>query len=255
MNFEGRVLVPLDEAGVKAHLPALDAEEVESVAIGFLHAYANPDHEKRTAEIIAAARPGHTEKQVANDIVRHMFEGGCEETAFLTIATGRNASRAHHMPDATPLRPGEIVRTDLGGCFRGYYSDVGRTHVVGAPSPAQAETYRRLHGVYRGVLELMTVGRPISELYDACRDRSHGAGLPFFMHHIGHGLGVEIHEPPMVEPQERTLLQESMLFNIELYHRDGEGEGYFVEDLVQITAGGPRILTGSLAPAEIPVIA
>jgi Xaa-Pro dipeptidase len=104
------------------------------------------------------------------------------------------------------------------------------------------------------VVALMTVGRPVNELYEACRDSYARAGLPFFMHHIGHSLGVEIHEVPMVEPGETTSLQENMLFNIELYHRDAEGQGYFVEDLIQVTTVGPRVLTGQLAPAEIPVI-
>jgi N-methylhydantoinase A len=58
MNFAGRVLVPLDEAGVATHLETLDSEGVESLVVGYLHAYANPAHERRTAEIIAAARPG-----------------------------------------------------------------------------------------------------------------------------------------------------------------------------------------------------
>lgn len=57
MNKDGKVLLALDEAGVAAHLETLDREGVESVAIGYLHAYANPDHERRTAAIIARARP------------------------------------------------------------------------------------------------------------------------------------------------------------------------------------------------------
>ncbi|MEX0643792.1 MAG: hydantoinase/oxoprolinase family protein, partial [Parvularculaceae bacterium] len=57
MNKDGRALIPLDEASVRACLPVLEKEHVASVAIGFLHAYANPAHEERTAAIIAAARP------------------------------------------------------------------------------------------------------------------------------------------------------------------------------------------------------
>jgi N-methylhydantoinase A len=58
LDRDGRVLIPLDEASVEAALPVLDAHEVESVAIGYLHAYVNPQHERRTAEILRAARPG-----------------------------------------------------------------------------------------------------------------------------------------------------------------------------------------------------
>ncbi|RPH97141.1 MAG: hydantoinase/oxoprolinase family protein, partial [Lysobacterales bacterium] len=58
LDRDGRVLIPLDEDGVRAALPVLDEHAVESVAIGYLHAYADPRHERRTAEILQAARPG-----------------------------------------------------------------------------------------------------------------------------------------------------------------------------------------------------
>lgn len=57
INRDGKVLIPLDEHSVRAHLPALESEGVESVAVGYLHAYANPEHERRTADILAEARP------------------------------------------------------------------------------------------------------------------------------------------------------------------------------------------------------
>jgi Xaa-Pro dipeptidase len=203
----------------------------------------------------AAARPGDTEKQIANNIVHHLFDMGCDETAFITLAAGANGSRAHHLPDATVLRPGQITRTDLGGYFSGYFSDLARTYVVGEPTREQAATYRTLRRIYDEVIEKMTVGRPVNELYETCRAGFSREGLDFFMPHIGHSIGVELHEPPMVEPKEKTLLQEKMVFNIEPFFRDTQGQGYHVEDLILITANGPRILSGHLAAEEIPVIA
>jgi len=224
-------------------------EEVERLGLGASVT------RKAIEAAFTAARPGDTEKRVANNIVHHMFQAGCDETAFITVATGLNGSRAHHLPDQTRLEAGQIVRTDLGGCFDGYYSDVGRTHVVGEPTREQSETYRRLHAAYREVIDRITVGRPLRELYETCRRGFTQRGLDFFMHHIGHSLGVEIHEPPMIEPTEEAALQENMAFNVELYHRDRAGQGYFVEDLVLVTTGGPQVLTGRLAPPDIPVIA
>ncbi len=57
LDRDGRVLIPLDESAVEAALPVLDEQGVESVAIGYLHAFVNPAHEQRTAEILQAARP------------------------------------------------------------------------------------------------------------------------------------------------------------------------------------------------------
>jgi Xaa-Pro aminopeptidase len=210
---------------------------------------------KAVEAAFAAARPGDTEKKVANNIVHHLFDQGCDETAFITLATAKNGSRAHHLPDATPLEAGHVVRTDLGGFFTGYYSDLARTYVVGEPTREQADTYRKLRRIYDEIIGQMTVGRPINELYETCRKGFEREGLAFFMPHIGHSIGVELHEAPMVEPKEKTVLQENMVFNIEPFFRDRLGQGYHVEDLILITATGPRILSGRLAPDELPVVA
>ena len=209
---------------------------------------------KAVEAAFAAARPGDTEKRIANNIVHHLFDMGCDETAFITLAAGKNGSRAHHLPDESRLEPGQIVRTDLGGFFSGYYSDLARTYVVGEPSKEQAETYRKLRRIYAEIIAKMTVGRPVNELYETCKAGFEREGLAFFMPHIGHSLGVELHEAPIVEPKEKTVLQENMVFNIEPFFKDTQGQGYHVEDLILVTTQAPRILSGRLAPEELPVI-
>lgn len=209
---------------------------------------------KAVEAAFAAARPGDSEKKVANNILHHLFDMGCDETAFITLAAGPNGSRAHHLPDETKLEPGQVVRTDLGGFFSGYYSDLARTYVVGEPAAEQVETYRKLRRIYDQIIAQMTPGRRISDLYETCRHGFEREGLAFFMPHIGHSIGVELHEAPMVEPKETTVLQEDMVFNIEPFFRDSLGQGYHVEDLLLITAEGPRVLSGRLAPPDLPVI-
>jgi Xaa-Pro aminopeptidase len=210
---------------------------------------------KAVEAAFTAAKPGDTEKQIANNIVHHLFDQGCDETAFITLAAASNGSRAHHIPDQTRVERGQVVRTDLGGYFTAYYSDLARTYVVGQPTKEQATTYAALNRIYREIISKMTVGRPVNELYRICKEGFEREGLAFFMPHIGHSIGVELHELPIVHPKEDTLLQENMVFNIEPFYRDTLGNGYHVEDLIHITARGPRILSGTLAPEEIPVIA
>ncbi len=73
------------------------------------------------------------------------------------------------------------------------------------------------------------------------------------MAHIGHSIGVELHEHPMISPFDTHVIQENMVLNIEPgYTKDGET--IHIEDLILSTKDGPRVLTGSLAPEEIPVI-
>lgn len=210
---------------------------------------------KATEAAFTVARPGDTERQIAANIIHGMINLGADETAFITVAAGTNGSRAHHVATDARLTPGQVVRTDVGGYFGGYCSDLGRTYVVGEPTPEQAKAYRQVRGVEEQVIRSIAVGRPIRELYELCKKSFADAGMKFGMPHIGHSIGTEMHERPMIQPHEDELLQEGMIFNIEPFYAAPDGYGYFVEDLVLVTANGPKLLSGRLAPAEIPVIA
>ncbi len=74
------------------------------------------------------------------------------------------------------------------------------------------------------------------------------------MPHIGHSLGVELHETPMIRPGEKRKLEEGMVINIEPLITDSAGETYHLEDLFVVTGSGPRLLTQGFAPRSIPVI-
>ena len=204
----------------------------------------------------AAAKPGDTEKELANNLLHHLFQLGADETAFITVATGSNTTRAHHLADDTRIEPGQLVRTDMGGFFNGYFSDLGRTYVVGEPTKSQAEGYRKLRQLQEEVISHVTVGRRVSELFEICRKAFAREGLNFHMPHIGHSIGLELHEWPVIHPAEHAVIEENMIFNIEpVYVDEKTSELFFVEDLVCVTKDGPRLLTGGLAPPEIPVIA
>ena len=201
------------------------------------------------------AHAGETEKEVANRLLDHLFALGADETAFITVATGPNSVYTHHVAGARRIEVGDIVRTDVGGMFGGYYSDLGRTYVAGEPTVRQAENYRRLRAIQEEMLALITVGREVREIFEACRAAFVRDGLDFHMPHIGHSIGLELHEWPIIHPHEHAVLAENMILNIEPIAIDADTkELFFVEDLVQVTPDGPRLMSGTLAPAEIPVI-
>ena len=211
----------------------------------------------REAHVLAFAetRVGDSEKKVANRLLGHLFALGADETAFITVATGAHSIRTHHLAGETLIKSGDIVRTDVGGMFGGYYSDLGRTYVAGEPTGSQAQNYRRLRSIQEEMIALMTVDRPVREVFAACRAAFARDGLAFHMPHIGHSIGLELHEWPMIHPGEDAVLAENMILNVEpIYVDTSTSELFFVEDLIQVTAGGPRLLSGSLAPSEIPVI-
>ena len=135
---------------------------------------------------------------------------------------------------------------DLGGLYGGYYSDVARTFGFGEPDPRKQDCYRRLAEIHRAVIEQVRVGVRFCDIFNFCRDCFAKQGLRFHMPHIGHGLGVGLHEHPVVEASNTRLVEEGMVINIEpLFFDMGDGSGYHIEDLILTTAKGPRVLTGS----------
>lgn len=191
-----------------------------------------------------AARLGTTERETAELMGDELRRSGAESIAFCILATGKNAPLAHPVPGGTTMAPGQIVRTDFGGYFRWYYSDLARTAVCGRPTPAQADTWTKLYQVQAEVIEAMRPGTRACDLYHLCQRRFGEVGLTFRMPHIGHSIGIDIHEYPMLNPQTPEELQPDMMFAVEPVHRGAEGL-YHIEDLVLVTDKGPRIVSRS----------
>lgn len=200
-----------------------------------------------------AAHPGDTEKQVANHIARNILEMGADFIPFLSVKTGKQFFTGHHMPGDTKLEKGNLIWCDYGGLWNGYFSDLARTYAIGEPTKEQAENYRNLSTVYREVINTVRVGTPLRRLYEVCREGMAEYGVTLQMAHIGHSIGVELHEFPMISPTDDYEIQENMVLNIEPGYPKG-GETIHIEDLILATKDGPRVLTGALAPEEIPVI-
>jgi Xaa-Pro aminopeptidase len=191
-----------------------------------------------------SAHLGTSERETAELMGDELRKGGAESVAFCILATGKNAPMAHPVPGETKMAPGQIVRTDFGGYFRWYYSDLARTAVCGKPTPAQADTWKKLYQVQGEVIAAMRPGNRASDLFHLCQRRFEEVGLTFRMPHIGHSIGIDIHEYPMLNPQTDEQLQPNMMFAVEPVHRGAEGL-YHIEDLVLVTEREPKIVSRS----------
>lgn len=191
-----------------------------------------------------SARLGQTERQTVEVMTDELRRGGADSVAFVVLATGPNAAMAHPIPGDTRMNPGQVLRTDFGGYFKWYYSDLARTAICGKPTPAQKDIYEKLLQVQNEVIQAMRPGVRACDLYNMCKARFQEVGLTFRMPHIGHSIGIDIHEYPMLNPQTTEPLQPNMMFAVEPLHRGAEGI-YHIEDLVLVTETGPRILSRS----------
>lgn len=192
----------------------------------------------------AALRPGLTERQVAEAIREGFTQQGTPQ-AFCLVAGGPNGAFPHHSTGDRVLQAGDAVVIDIGGTTGGFPSDITRMAVVGHPP----EGYEAVHDVVeRAVQAAMAVARPgvAAQAVDkAARDVITAAGYgPYFVHRTGHGLGLEVHEPPYLTATSTTLLEEGMVFSIEPGIYIPGRFGIRLEEIVILRAEGPEILSG-----------
>ena len=195
-------------------------------------------------ETAAELRAGASERDFSTTVfLKLMQKGGAP--LFLVFASGERTMQGH--PEATerPLEPGQLWRIDFGARFNEVVnSDLARTGVVGRPSPEQRATLKALRATQDAGFNAIEPGRPAREVFNAVRDEFKRQGLPFGMPHIGHGMGIGVHEFPMLEPGNDIRLQAGMVLNIEpMVVMEARGEAYHTEDLAEVTASGPRLLT------------
>lgn len=199
-------------------------------------------------------KPAMSEMDFAAEIEYQMRRSGADKPAFDTIvASGTRTALPHASPSTASLAAGRLVLIDMGAMQDGYASDMTRMTCVGTPS----RTARQRHAA---VLEaqLAAIDTVRDGVKSAAVDRrarqvlaKHGLDKEF-VHSTGHGLGLEIHEPPRLGRKDRTVLRAGMVITIEPgVYREGEG-GVRIEDTVLVTTRGCEVLTPT--PKELRVL-
>jgi len=152
---------------------------------------------------------------------------------------------AHLEPEGRPVVPGTVWRVDLGARYKwGFNSDLARTGIIADASSDQEMLLAHLREAQQAAINLAEPGRPARELFRACRNAALSSGRPFWMPHVGDGIGIGLDEQPMLEPRNENRLQDGMMLNIEpMVVLAERGEAYNTEDLVLVSKEGPVFLT------------
>ncbi len=187
-----------------------------------------------------------TEADVRDELEYRMRRHGADDRSYETIvASGPDhAARPHHEVSRRNILDGDTVVIDVGALVDGYHSDMTRSYVIGEPTSEQREIYELVDTAQRAGVAAATVGTPTATVDAVCRDVFVDAGFgDWFLHGTGHGVGLEIHEPPYHSRASDEVLAAGHVVTVEpgLY-RGGFG-GIRIEDLVLVTAEGPRVLT------------
>ncbi|WP_405138532.1 M24 family metallopeptidase [Nocardia sp. NBC_01388] len=190
-------------------------------------------------------RPGRTERQVARELEWLMFEHGADAIAFETIvATGANSAVPHHRPTEAVLATGDFVKLDFGAMLGGYHSDMTRTYVLGQPSDWQREIYDLVSAAQQAGREALAPGVSTRAVDAAARSVIEAAGYgELFVHGLGHGVGLQIHEAPGIAKTGTGTLLDGVAVTVEPgVYFPGRG-GVRIEDTLVVRQGGPELLT------------
>ncbi len=198
---------------------------------------------EQTMELV---RVGATEVQLARSLELAMAQHGAADRAFETIvATGRNSAVPHHAPTDRPIAVGDLLKIDFGARVAGYHADCTRTFVVGA-EPTQWQ--QEIHAVVAASAEAgrgaLAAGVQLAQIDAAARHVVAEAGYGArFTHGLGHGVGLEIHESPLIAASAVGILHPGVVVTIEPgVYLPGLG-GVRIEDTCAIVGSAMTILT------------
>jgi Xaa-Pro aminopeptidase len=203
--------------------------------------------------LVGFVRPGMTEQHVAWEIERFFRTNGAEGLAFDTIVlAGARAAMPHGRPSDAIIERGNVLLIDFGCIVDGYRSDMTRTMFVGDVPDA----IRRHHDAVREAQALAIAGLRHGvngqEVDAVARERIARDGVEPYGHGLGHGIGLETHEPPSLRTSVAFTLEAGMVFSVEPGIYLPGVTGIRIEDIVHLEATGPRLLTKS--PREPVVI-
>jgi Xaa-Pro aminopeptidase len=189
--------------------------------------------------------PRMSENDLAAELDFEMRRQGAEGSAFETIvASGPRSALPHARPTRNSIEPDRLLLIDMGATQEGYASDMTRTVFVGSAKPVWKRRYRAVLEAQLAAIAAIrpgvAAGKPDREARKVLA--AHGLDKEF-THSTGHGLGLEIHEPPRIGKKEKTTLRAGMVITVEpgIYLK-GQG-GIRIEDTVLVTETGCEVLT------------
>jgi Xaa-Pro aminopeptidase len=239
-------------------LPALELE-LDPGIVAALRRRKTPEEIERLAEASRLADDavgwigtfdldGWSERRLAGELQAHFLRAGAQPYDPI-VATGANAALPHHETGDAPIARDVPLLTDFGCISGGYYSDITRVHFPAAVDAEVEEAWALVLDAYRAAERVAAPGVPACDVDRAARDVFAAAGVADrFVHRIGHGLGLEVHEPPYLTGANTEPLALGDVFSIEpgLYVPGRYGLRY--ENTVALTDDGLRTLNH--APAR-----
>lgn len=236
-----KFLVPLEEPLIETQRMVKDEDELAMIREAALLGCRLFDH------VLTFVRPGLREIDVAAELEHQARVLGAEGMSFETIvASGPRSAMPHGRATTARLPRRGFLTLDFGVILNGYCSDMTRTIHFGAPKPKERTAYEFVLEAQQTAVAAVASGVSCGQVDEAARSVLRNAGLAdAFSHSTGHGVGLEIHEPPRVGTGQTTRLLPGMVVTVEPgIYLSGEF-GIRIEDMVAVTRTGGKVLTPS----------
>jgi Xaa-Pro aminopeptidase len=202
--------------------------------------------EKAFLEVLNKIRPGIEEKKIAFWLESLMKEMGAERVAFdIIVASGERSSMPHAQTSRRKIEKGEFLLIDWGCVYEGYHADITRTLVLGKPAQKQKEIFSLVKEAQDFAFYNLKEYRKGKTIYEKIKkffaEKGRAEG---FMHSLGHGIGLEIHESPKLGEDSVDKIVKGMVFTLEpaLYF-PGFGGARLEDDVIMRSGYAERITT------------
>jgi Xaa-Pro aminopeptidase len=203
--------------------------------------------------MLGSITPGRTEREYAVQLERAMVDLGADGIAFDSIvASGPNGAIPHHAPTGRPFESGDLITIDCGARYQGYHADMTRTVSLGEPAGWQREIYELVAAAQLAGVAAAIPGADVRDVDASARDiiKAEGHG-EHFQHGLGHGIGLEVHEAPMMGYGRTGRLDDRVPVTVEPgVYLPGRG-GVRIEDTLVVRAGTAGAAVAAAGPAQI----
>ena len=251
--FEGNYVTVDVYEDIRARLPDV---ELTSVRFETLRAVKRPDEADIMREaariaddafsaLLPQLKPGMTENEARVILECEMLKRGSEEAAFATIvASGVRSSMPHGVASDKVIEEGDFITFDFGAVYKGYHSDITRTIVLGKANAFQKELYALVLRAQEAGVAAVKAGVSCAAVDAVSRNIIDEAGYgTYFGHGLGHGVGLDIHEQPVLSPKSMSILKAGQVVTVEPGVYLPGRMGLRIEDSVIVTDEGCEIIT------------
>jgi Xaa-Pro aminopeptidase len=201
--------------------------------------------ERAMVETREQLHAGMTETEIAAAVATAGYRHGADGVLFTNIRAGLDRYPcADSEPVDRPVAKGEMLVYDVGLTLGGYVTDIAYSTVIGPPTAKHHEVWRHIVKAQDAGLAAMRPGVRARDVFGACHQVLADYGFGTIIDMVGHGIGFDVHEPPIIAPYDDHVLEPGMVFALEPWIYDIEGIGIFaLEEIVAITEDGHELLS------------